>query len=233
MSSINKLEQYIQFPVIYAEEIDKEIESISREFFQFKEEEKKRLQRFPKRIIESIIGHQSLQLESEDSLLEFVNELYAKDREMVDLYSYVYFINVSKNEMRKFVELFEKDDLTGSLWMRLCERLCDEYEFDLSKRYQNGSKSVRNKPTFGWKLCTLAKSLMAFSIFFEIKQPFKMKSIFHAHHLVMAFLKQFTNLRTKRVLAGRITRQIHGFVLNSKDMKLSQSITQSELIDMV
>lgn len=145
LSSINKLEQYIQFPVIYAEEIDKEIESISREFFQLKKEEKKRLQRFPKRIIESIIGHQSLQLESEDSLLEFVNELYAKDREMVDLYSYVDFINVSKNEMRKYVELFEKDDLTGGLWMRLCERLCEEDEIDLSKRYQNGSKSVRNK----------------------------------------------------------------------------------------
>lgn len=79
-------------------------------------------------LIESIIGHKKLLLESEDELLDFVNHLYVNKREYSSLYKFVNFAHAGLASISEFVCIFDFNDLTSESWISVTGRLNREVE---------------------------------------------------------------------------------------------------------
>ena len=77
----HNLEKYLQFRPFFKIELDQEIERVSSEFYKLEPEEKKRFKTLPKDIVETILSNPKLQVESEDELIDFINELYTEDND--------------------------------------------------------------------------------------------------------------------------------------------------------
>lgn len=145
-STLDNLVHHLQFPLIYQQEIEKEIEKISEDFYQLKENEKEK-QKFislPTKIIELIFGHTKLQLESEDQLVEIINDLYKKDRDCCYLYSLVDFRNVTAETMKEFVKIINQEDITRDTWLSLTARLCEEIKFEKKNEKKYMSKKMNS-----------------------------------------------------------------------------------------
>ena len=114
----------------YSEEIEREIEYISTNFSEIFNEDQKGLEMKNKmktiEILERIISHTSLRLDNEDSLIDFINELYFDDKKYVNFYSYVYFNNVTSSKMNEFLQIFSYNDITHEIWDSLSIRLSQE-----------------------------------------------------------------------------------------------------------
>ena len=66
--------------------------------------------------IEEIIKNEKLKLESEDSLVEFLIELYERKKESAFSFEYAYFNEISKETIEKFVDAFSIEDMTSGVW---------------------------------------------------------------------------------------------------------------------
>ena len=66
--------------------------------------------------IEEIIKKEKLELESEDSLVEFLIELYERKKESAFSFEYAYFNEISKETIEKFVDAFSIEDMTSGVW---------------------------------------------------------------------------------------------------------------------
>lgn len=75
------------------------------------------------RIIEEVMRDSKLQLNTEDELLEVINELYKRDTKCSSLYEYVDFINDSGEGMKEFVKKFDFNDLNIGTWSSIATRL--------------------------------------------------------------------------------------------------------------
>lgn len=74
-------------------------------------------------IIEEIISNDSLKIDSEDSLFQFIIDLYEKDQTKSYLFEYIYFNNISQISFEKFIEKFSIENLNSRIWYSICERL--------------------------------------------------------------------------------------------------------------
>ena len=115
-------------PKFYGYRIDQEIEYFASHFSELKDNLLKTINESDKEeiedyIIELVICNDNLQLESEDELLKTINELYKKNRKYSKFYEYVDFINVEVESMNEFVEIFDMNDLTKSVWSSIVSRL--------------------------------------------------------------------------------------------------------------
>lgn len=90
--------------------------------------------------LERIINNKHLTISSEDDLVDFFNKLYKSDSKYSILYEYVYFINLSTEKMKEFIETFDMNDLSNGTWHRLCDRL--EIEIQMKN---NQSEETRYK----------------------------------------------------------------------------------------
>ena len=63
-----------------------------------------------------------LQIESEDSLLNFVIEIYSENPSSSFLFDYVIFSNVSKESLLQFYEAFDVEDIGKEVWKMIVER---------------------------------------------------------------------------------------------------------------
>ncbi|KAK8880578.1 hypothetical protein M9Y10_003258 [Tritrichomonas musculus] len=145
LTALDKLIRDLSFGIIYEEEIEKDIAKVSEELYQLKddEEEKAKLKNLDISIIERIFGHPNLQIDSEDQLVDIINELYRQDREYCELYSFVDFKNVTTSKMREFLTEIQQDDVTHQTWISLSERLCEEV-----KDGENQKRYKTKKPKF-------------------------------------------------------------------------------------
>ncbi|KAK8840580.1 hypothetical protein M9Y10_030791 [Tritrichomonas musculus] len=75
--------------------------------------------------IEEIIKKEKLELESEDSLVEFLIELYERKKESAFLFEYVYFNEISKETIEKFVDAFSIEDMTSCVWKSISIKLTE------------------------------------------------------------------------------------------------------------
>ena len=66
------------------------------------------------------------QLDKEDDLIDFINELYLEDHEYLNLYSEVYFNNVTTRKMNEFLYIFSYNEMTNEIWRNLSTRLSQE-----------------------------------------------------------------------------------------------------------
>lgn len=89
----------------------------------FDDIDKEKLKTLDKSIIEKIIKSDSLILEEEDSLLNFIIDLYKKDQIYSDLFEYVYFANVKEETLEEFVNCFSLDYINSGIWMKIFQRL--------------------------------------------------------------------------------------------------------------
>ena len=84
-----------------------------------------------------IVGNENLQLEDEDQLLKMINRFYQTDSKYSILYEKVHFVNLSKNAMREFVEVFDFSDITCETWRNLSERLTEDCDSKSGQHEKN------------------------------------------------------------------------------------------------
>ncbi|KAK8870313.1 hypothetical protein M9Y10_008191 [Tritrichomonas musculus] len=99
--------------------INGEIDFISSHFYEIDLEKVKMLDPY---LIEIIINHPKLKLADEDSLFRFIMVLYSKNKEFGLLFEYIHFMSMSKEEISRFSDIFEIEDLNGRIWRSLIER---------------------------------------------------------------------------------------------------------------
>ena len=110
----------------YSKRLKDEIDFISSHFYEIKERMEKEIFKLKSDIIYKIFANPKLQLETEDQLLAFINEIYSKESTFSILYETVIFENVSSEKMKEFIEKFDFNDMTSTTWQRLTNRLQQE-----------------------------------------------------------------------------------------------------------
>jgi hypothetical protein len=106
-------------------------------------------------VLYQILGHPSLALETEDSLLEFIISQSESNRESVSLLEFVRFEFLRQSTIKKFVgwslEHFSELDITISLWRTITNRLSegDSAVRPLSRRYPTGFHPWNGSPLDG------------------------------------------------------------------------------------
>lgn len=96
------------------------ISFISAHFYEL---DHKKIQRLPPSLISEILNQDEIKIESEDSLLNLIIEMYEKDEGCSELFEKVCFTNVSENVLEKFIDIFSIDDLNHNIWKSICARL--------------------------------------------------------------------------------------------------------------
>lgn len=134
---IKKHERFDQF---YSKQLSKEIEFLSFNFFKLNKNQTDLVKKFSKSVIGQIIDHPKLRVQSEDQLLEFINELYSKDQSFSYLYDFVLFSNVTSNKIKDFLEIFDINNITQNIWRSLSFRI----EQDINKL----DKSICNRKRY-------------------------------------------------------------------------------------
>ena len=118
-----------------------EIEFISGHFYEIDLGE---LKKFGNEIISEVLKSGSLQIESEDSLLDFLIEIYGGDGSASFLFDYVAFENVSNDGLARFYEAFDLDDIDREVWKMVVERSmkskAKSADQKVEKRYKYGAK---------------------------------------------------------------------------------------------
>lgn len=204
----DKIIKYQKYRILYKNELEEEIEKISSSFYSIKEEEKAKLNEIDQDILEHIICHPKLQIESEDQLIDIVNCLYKKDRSYFTLYSNIFFKNVSSEKMKDFVSIIVTDDITRETWESLSERLCEEISTkdDHKDRYQQKifKEIFYTNQEFDGLINFLRK-----------QTNIEDEKTSHTQNLVMVIRKPFSNMKTIIIIAFILMiHQIHGFVSN-------------------
>lgn len=113
-----------------------EIEFIS---MHFNEVDQKEISKLPIEIIEEIIKNTNLQLTDEDSLIKFINKLVEKDADYSRLYEYVYFSNVSDEEMDNFGNNFLIEYMNRRILQLITNR-------SLHKKSQESRRYIQSQP---------------------------------------------------------------------------------------
>lgn len=89
----------------------------------FSEISKEEMSELPNEILNEIISRESLKITDEDSLLDFILELYVKDKRYATLLSKVLFCNLNEYSIKKFIKIFSFKDLNLEIWNSICLRL--------------------------------------------------------------------------------------------------------------
>ena len=131
-------------PLFYSKQYESEIDFISSNFPEILKQHKQNLSNLPIEVLQDIFQNINFQLDTEDELLEFINEMYTQDTEASILYSYVYFSNVEINSIDTFLNIFNICDLTSEVWNSISNRLRREIVMNEElkvKRYRKQQKS--------------------------------------------------------------------------------------------
>lgn len=117
---IDRLKEMVKFNHANQFNFDKLI-SFAAEHFE--EIDKNQLKKLDLEQIEEIIKNESLKLDEEDSLLNFILELYEKDEKYSPLFEYVNFNNINEKSFVSFINKFSIDNINSSIWRSMCQRI--------------------------------------------------------------------------------------------------------------
>ncbi|KAK8839380.1 hypothetical protein M9Y10_032317 [Tritrichomonas musculus] len=122
------------------------VEFISKQFYLI---EKEKLFQLSKRVLYSIICNECLRIESEDSLFDFIIQLFdnhkEEEKEENDLISFleqVYFENLSEEKLSQFLDNFNANDMTVGLWSKLRPCIHINKNHSISNRYKSKEKII-------------------------------------------------------------------------------------------
>ena len=111
----------------------------------FSEISKEKIKQLPIEIIEEILNEETLRIEDEDSLLNFIIELYSDDDKYSILFEYVKLSNVSDEFLRKFIDAFNIDDINSGIWKAICSRLLPSPQAPApSERYLEQVREIKH-----------------------------------------------------------------------------------------
>ncbi|KAK8871534.1 hypothetical protein M9Y10_007265 [Tritrichomonas musculus] len=136
------IENHRKYDTFYSKSISEEIEFIAQHFYELCETHKKEFLKLDINMLIAIVNHSKIQLYSEDQLMSFVNDLYSIDGQYSILYESVHFLNVSSNTISDFVEIYDFNKMTASIWMKISSRLEQRIK---SKEEERTSKKRRYK----------------------------------------------------------------------------------------
>lgn len=129
----------------FSKELDKCIDFYSSHLFEMNPQETKEIKHLKMTTIEKILNNSKIQLQTEDQLLNIINELYQEDSKYSYLYDYVYFINCSNEMIEEFVNIFDKEYMTNETWHKITDRLSNHQANHQNNRYKsNGIKIEYN-----------------------------------------------------------------------------------------
>lgn len=124
---IDLIKRHLPNRYFFKSQLEKEFGFISSHFIELKEQLLSMIDEgefhLNEYVIEEIIKRECLQLENEDELLSFINNLYSKNKEYSRFYQYVIFENVEVESMKKFIKIFDVNDLSTLIWSSLIYRL--------------------------------------------------------------------------------------------------------------
>lgn len=99
---------------------EKIIEFLSKSFFSI---EKEKLLKLPKSALYSIISNPNLRIESEDSLVDFIYDIFETDEDdenesfsMISFLELVHIESLSENKMIEIIEMIEPQNISKTLW---------------------------------------------------------------------------------------------------------------------
>ena len=104
------------------------ISFISSHFTELLEDHKEDLSNLNVDTLFEIISQEDLIIESEDQLLNFINELYSQNSKYSILYENVNFTNLSKKAIGEFISIYDINDITAETWRKLSKCLSEKVE---------------------------------------------------------------------------------------------------------
>lgn len=109
----------------------------------FENLDKEKLKKMSPEVIEMIISNENLKLSEENSLFQFVLDLYDEDHSNSRLFEYVLFNNVSEELIQIFIQKFDIKYLNTNIWRSICFRLHKSKEtIDVDEKRYGDSFSV-------------------------------------------------------------------------------------------
>lgn len=130
---MTNLLKHSRFPNFYRSNISNEIEFISTHFYEIccqGTDDYDQLKKLGINILYEIIHNVHIELNDEDQLLEFINELYSNDHKYSVLYEKVEIKYVSSEKMKDFIEIYDQNDITVGTWQQLCSLLESGVNFE-------------------------------------------------------------------------------------------------------
>lgn len=155
-----RLKYHNQYQTFFEKQISKEISFISSHLYEIFDQKKKELQELDEKSLTQILSNEHIQMKDEDQFIQFCNEIYTEDHEFYFIFEFVQFENISKTNMKKFTEIFDKNDLTEKTWDNLCNRLIEistnntnqtarynqpEIEFESTNTFKGIIKHIQEK----------------------------------------------------------------------------------------
>ena len=124
------------------------VKFISKHFYLI---DKEKLFQLPKRVLYSIISNESLTIESEDSLFDFINQLFnnqeKEENPEIDFITFleqIYFENLSEEKLSSFLDNFNPNDMTVALWSKLRSCIhCNKTHSFNNSRYKSKIKVIK------------------------------------------------------------------------------------------
>ena len=135
-NSNEKIFEQIQIDEGLNNSIDEVISFISSNFHDFNIKYPEAIFKFDVDIVEQIVSNTKLKLYDEEELFDIVLKLYQKSNEYSSLFSYVIFVNLSSESIRKFNEIFDVNDINLSIWKNICKRLEHETSCEFKDEYK-------------------------------------------------------------------------------------------------
>lgn len=125
--------------------LQKEIEFISKNFYELESTKKDEIKKLPIEIIEEVVKNKDLKLNNEDQLLKFIIELTKENDENSILYDYVEFKQVSDDELINFMNNFSLDFITNNIFKNIIGRSIQKETNQNTNRYIQNIQTNSNK----------------------------------------------------------------------------------------
>ena len=131
------------FKYFFSQQYQDEIDFVSKNFSEIERNQRSSLLHLSFDTLEAIVKNPKLEIENEDQLLNFINELYSISNEYSTLYEYVYFELVETHAIEEFLASFDINDITSSIWTSISRRLRNP--LNGPKINENDQKRYKNK----------------------------------------------------------------------------------------
>ena len=131
--------------------IEDELNYISSHFDELYNEYEEQLSLLDCDILERIFHNPNLKVLNEDILFTFALNLYEQSDQYSSLFENILFSNVSKNNIQKFLELFDVNQINAEIWRRLSERILNDLSTDSLEAMYNQNIDQYNS-RYGHKL---------------------------------------------------------------------------------
>ena len=88
--------------------------------------DKSRIIHLPKEVLLSIISNENIKIDNEDSLFEFIKQIFNEedinesDISILTFYEQLDFRSLSEEKFREFIQIFNPSEITNELWEKLC-----------------------------------------------------------------------------------------------------------------